>query len=98
MNELITEGIIIKESKKPSIHLYKRVSCTTGNMKVKCKNLFIRELKVNSPSTNPERSFVMSIRQDGVENGNYKLSQIHLTKKDLIRVRNSINDILDFED
>lgn len=97
MNNLITEGIIIKENKKPKINFYKKHCVTIGDMKVKGVNLHLSESRVNSPSPNPERKFIMSLRQDGIHKGEYKLTQMMLTKEELIQIRNSINEIIEFE-
>ena len=97
MNNLITEGIIIKKNKKPKINFYKKHCGTIGDMKVKGVNLHLSELRVNSPNLNPERKFVMSLRQDGIYNGEYKLTQMILTKEELIQIRNGINEILELE-
>lgn len=97
MNKLVTEGIVIKENKKPKINFYKNHKGTIGTMKVKRVNLFLSELKVNSPIPNPDRKFVMSLRQDGINRGEYKLTQMMLTKEELIEIRNGINQMLEFE-
>lgn len=97
MNKLTTKGIEFKEHNgKPKINLYKKCMATIGTMKVKGINIHISESKVNSIRTFEPRKYMMSLRQDGINNGDYKMTQISLTEDELILIRDSINSLLSY--
>lgn len=98
MNKLTTKGIEIKpHNGKPRINLYKKYSGTIGGMSVKGINLHFCESKVNSPKIFVPKRYIMSLRQDGINLGEYKMTQITLTEEELILIRDSINSLLSYQ-
>lgn len=95
MENSYEQKIRIKKNMKLAISITKDTNLTLINLKgekfyVTKNNMFISEQK----TSNQERSFVISIRNDG-EHGEYKMGQLtSLSEKDLIMIRNSINIML----
>lgn len=83
----------IKDNGKPTISIHKKGSYYVGSMKVTDRNIFIIESKNNS---NPQsRKFILSIRQNN--NKEYKLTQFNCDLDELIKIRDSIDEIINFK-
>ena len=70
---------------------------TTGKIfKIGKETLFLTEYKINSPKEVIERSFRMSLKQDGINDnaGEYRIAQMKLNKEELTNIRDNINKIL----
>ncbi|MBZ9622925.1 hypothetical protein G9F71_008665 [Clostridium sp. FP2] len=70
---------------------------TGATFKIGKETLFISESKVNSHRESVERSFHISLRQDGVGRniGEYSLSQMQFNKEELLIVRDNINKLIE---
>lgn len=95
MNKLTTKGIELKKHNgMPKINLYKRGNYTIGGMKVKGINIHISESKFRSITGLEPRKYMMSLRQDGLGEREYKMTQINLTEEELVMLRDSIDSLL----
>lgn len=97
MSKLITEGIKVNYNGKPTIELYRKKSNDIENTYLNEMYLSISETKKSSDSYQSEKEFLMTLKQDGFNIGEYSKIDVFLTENDLIKVRNSIDEILNYQ-
>ena len=83
---------IIRKNGKPMIRLSKKFSGRIGDMAVKRVNIHIIENKNKIDES--DRRFIISIREDGKNTGEYKIAQINFNEEELKELRDNIDIIL----